>query len=175
MKSSYSFSIAFFLVLALVVVACSSAPKPEIAESTDTDRAQEIADSLAKCSADSIEREKNSSGKVSELALLMRDMEEELLQHKNSMKSGFYRSVDFRHQGLHTAQSTKANLRNDDYTAYANNYLIGVEALKTAVPDSIPSVHNQIVMKCIECHKSFCTGPIARIKKLRINPEKVSL
>jgi len=157
------------------MVSCAGTEKKASPTDTSDARAQHKADSLAKCRADSIEREKNSSGKVSELALLMRSMEEDLMNHKASLKSGLYQSMSFEHNGLHTAQSTKENLRNDDYTAYANSYLIGADALKTAVGDSIVSKHNQLVLKCIECHKSFCTGPISRIKKLRINPDKVSL
>lgn len=164
-----------FLASASMIFSCSGSEKKTSATETDDVLAQHIADSLAKCKADSIEREKNSTGKVSELALLMRKMEEDLSNHKASLKSGLYQSMSFNHEGLHTAQSTKQNLRNDDYTAYANSYLIGAEALKTAAGDSIASKHNQLVVKCIDCHKSFCTGPISRIKKLRINPEKVSL
>lgn len=174
MKHISPLSLVFFLAITAVMVACSGSPKP-VEETASTDREKEIADSLAKCAAASIEREKNSTGKVSELALLMRQMEEELQQHKASMKSGLYQSIEMRHEGLHTAQSTKANLRNDDYTAYANSYLQTVDELKVAVSDSIPAKHNRLVLKCIECHKSFCTGPIARIKKLKINPDRVSL
>ena len=160
------------LISASVIMFFSCQEKQATQHDADAKR---ITDSLLACKADSIEREKNSTGKVSELALLMRQMETELKAHKEALKSGAERNLNWSHEGIQTVQSTKANLRNDDYRAYGNSYLIGVDALSKAEGDSIVAKHNALVGKCIDCHKTFCTGPIVRIKKLRINPQNIAI
>lgn len=130
----------------------------------------------AACGVDTIQRENTEPNSAKELALLMRKMESDLMTFRTEMKRGKILEMKFDYSAIYTAEPTKSNLReNKDFSAYANSYLMGVDNLKTAPKDSVPSKYNLLVSKCVDCHNSFCTGPISRIKKLYVNAEKIKL
>lgn len=104
----------------------------------------------------------------SELALFMRKMDDDLVAHKQQLKAGNFDLIDIDHRAMLIATPTKIDNQDEQYVSYANSYLETVEALKTAPKDSMISMHNQWVAKCIDCHNSFCNGPIVRIQKRRM-------
>jgi hypothetical protein len=156
-------------ILALLLASCGS----EKTTANETSSVNE--DSLAKCDVDTVKREQLNPNGETELALLMRKMDEDLRAAKTAMKAGNGPDYSFVHDKIKTAEPTKKHIIGDPvFASFADIYLNSIKAIKEAPVDSIPAMHNKIIMNCIECHKSYCTGPITRIKKLRINPEKVS-
>jgi len=128
----------------------------------------------ATCTVDTVKRESINPNGETELALLMRKMDADLKAFRTEMKNGQIAEITFDHSTINTAEPTKKDLRdNADFTAYANSYLMGIENLKSASKDSVASKYNQLVAKCIQCHNTFCTGPITRIKKLKVNAENI--
>lgn len=112
----------------------------------------------------------NNPNKDSELTLLMRKMYDEADSIKASIKAGrgnitevFIAELEY----VHKAIPSDPKLSNPTFTAF--NELIITEA-KTlqSTPDSKVEGFNNLVNRCIDCHKTFCPGPIPRIKKLKI-------
>lgn len=101
----------------------------------------------------------------SELALFMRKMDEDLVAHKKQLKEGVFEPFTFDHTTMLIAEPTKIDNQDEQYVSYANSYLQTMEEMRNAPKDSMISLHNQWVAKCIECHNTFCNGPIVRIKK----------
>ncbi|MFY0673291.1 MAG: hypothetical protein JXQ87_07795 [Bacteroidia bacterium] len=165
MKRHLVLAFAFALVLA----SCGT-KKNKGSESSKTNE-----DSLAMCDVDTVKREQLNPNGETALALLMRKMDEDLRAAKTSMKEGKVPDYSFVHDAIKTAEPTKKHIIGDPvFASFSDVYLNSIKAIKESPKDSIPAMHNNIIMNCIECHKSYCTGPITRIKKLRINPEKVS-
>lgn len=106
----------------------------------------------------------------SELTLLMRKMYDQADSIKATIKAGtgnitkeFIDELEF----VHEAIPSDPKLSNPTFTAF--NELIITEA-KTlrATKEKREVGFNNLVNRCIECHKTFCPGPIPRIKKLKI-------
>lgn len=158
-------------LVALGLISCNANNK---SSDKAAQKEQHIKDSIAACSADTVARETLNPNGETALALLMRKMDDDLANFKTTMKKGEVPVIAFDHAGILTAEPTKKEIKGDeDYKAYANSYLIGLDNLKNAEVDSIPAKHNHLVNKCIECHRVFCTGPITRIKKLLVNPKNI--
>ncbi|MBI1184286.1 hypothetical protein GC194_08435 [bacterium] len=149
-------------ILAIGLLACSANKK-------------ETENTAATCAVDSTAKEADVN-KKSELAVLMRKMDADLREWKMEAKAGKRPDISLIYEAILTATPTKANLRDDeDFAAYANSYLMGIDRLKNSSNDSLAVCYNALVAKCIDCHNSFCTGPVSRIKKLAINPQKVAV
>ena len=105
--------------------------------------------------------------KDSELALLMRSMydDSELIRKAITTKK---LPKDFRQKfaELHTAKPTDADVKNETYKAMGNYFLTNLEKVYTE-KDQVKAF-NLMVESCVACHKTFCPGPIKKIKKLTI-------
>lgn len=112
----------------------------------------------------------NNPNEDSELTLLMRKIYDEADSIKATIKVGtgtitqeFIDELEL----VHGATPSKPQLSNPTFSAF--NELMILEA-KSLQSDSlnIKEGFNKLVNRCIECHKTFCPGPIPRIKKLKI-------
>lgn len=165
--------IYFLTLISFVAIACNdSQNKNESAKtepiSSSADEELSAVDTTAECESDGNFENPNGN---SELALLMKKMDEQLRENKQALKDGAMPSLDFEHAAIKTAESTKEGIMDDTYMAYASAYLNSVEQYKNAPQDSLIDAHNMVITNCISCHKSYCTGPISRIKKLRVKPK----
>lgn len=117
---------------------------------------------------DSADCEK-SSITDSELTLLMRDMEAEMKVAReciiNDQPLPDSISLDF--INIHSAIPTDPADHNEEFDVFAGAFLANVDRVKTA-DSSRTEIFNASVQSCIDCHHSFCPGPIERIGKLTI-------
>ncbi|MGB0431383.1 MAG: hypothetical protein ACPGLV_12985 [Bacteroidia bacterium] len=161
----------YFISIALLVfglIGCGN-DKGQVDHKND-----QSSDSVA-CAVDTNEAKQINPNGETELALLMRQMDSDLNAAKTAMRAGNLPNYNFVHNAIKTAEPTKKHIKGDPvFASFADVYINSIKAANNAEIDSIPAMHNKIIMNCIECHKSYCTGPIDRIRKLRINPEKVS-
>lgn len=136
---------------------------------------KEVVESGEQCSTDTSKRELGL-GQASELAEFMRHMDKALASVKKSLKSGEvpHENLDF--EAILRATPTKTGITDDaDYQAYAMAFLANVGQMDQVPIDSLAIQHNLVINSCIACHNSFCTGPIARIKKHLVNPENIKV
>ncbi|MGS2726682.1 hypothetical protein ACU8DI_08735 [Psychroserpens sp. BH13MA-6] len=106
----------------------------------------------------------------SEMSTLMQGMYAYNLQIKNEIKAGV-QPTEFPDVflNIHTAQLSDTKTRNDTFQFYSTEFikaerLVFVEDATKAVSQR----YNDAIMMCVACHKSECTGPIPKIKKLLI-------
>lgn len=70
---------------------------------------------------------------------------------------------------LHSAEMTKENGRTPAWNSFVNVF---IESQKTVI-DTLSNIelkerYNASINNCLGCHKTECTGPIPKIKKLLI-------
>lgn len=108
----------------------------------------------------------------SELAILMREMLAHAKYTKERIEDGLSEQTKFpeNHLKLVTAKATSPEKRGEGFNEYAEAYLASLKELHTPNGMRIYN-HNNLVNTCINCHKSFCTGPIPTIEKLIITNE----
>jgi cytochrome c556 len=113
---------------------------------------------------------KADSVKVSELALLMRDMYQDAEQMKADLQNGKL-PVDFREKfkAIHSAIPTEPLSNKPAFDAMAQGYLAEMDSIYSFT-DATKRVEkfNLMVQNCVTCHQQYCPGPIKRIKKLII-------
>lgn len=103
----------------------------------------------------------------SELALLMREMFEDGMRIKEQIEKGEQPKVLKKFEAIHTAAATQPEKVNDPaFDAFADTYLGLLKNLESADKAQIPQLHNVMVESCMNCHRTFCPGPMVRIKKL---------
>ena len=100
---------------------------------------------------------------TSELALLMRQMTDELEGVKDKIGRGEKFILDVNHSNLLVAKPTAAFMKKESYNGFAQTLIHQFNTLQ-AEP-SIKS-YNSVVTSCIACHEQSCPGPITRINKL---------
>ncbi len=113
----------------------------------------------------------NKLNKDSELTLLMRKMYNDADTIKQHIKAGtgtiteeFIKELAY----IHNATPSDPKLSNPTFTAFNNLILTEAKTLQTSSENKVEGF-NELVNRCIDCHKTFCPGPITRIKKLKIN------
>ena len=106
----------------------------------------------------------------SELALLMKKLVNDADSLKHVIASGKGNiSVDYLttiHKNL-SAEATDPNVKTDEFTAFNNIFENSAKELLLSDSNHIEGF-NKMIGNCVNCHNTFCPGPISRIEKLRI-------
>ena len=105
----------------------------------------------------------------SELALLMRQMHEQTAEIKEQIRSGnneipenFIKLLE----QIEGAEPTDPEVKTPTFSSF--NKILGTQARELSQQDSISTGDfNLLIEKCVECHQTFCPGPIKKINKLR--------
>jgi hypothetical protein len=106
----------------------------------------------------------------SELALLMRKMFEEgedikklITNNEGNITEEYIAELE----RIHTATPTDADVKTPEFEAYTKLMIDEANLLFSNDSNRVQGFNN-LVNRCINCHQSFCPGPIKRIKKLII-------
>jgi len=108
--------------------------------------------------------------KDSELTLLMRQVYNEADSIKKAIKAGEGSiTTEFiaKLEHVHNATPSDPKLKNTTFTAFNELILTEAKSLQSKPENKIEGF-NKLVNRCIDCHKTFCPGPIPRIQKLKI-------
>ena len=70
---------------------------------------------------------------------------------------------------IHTVSLTDPSERDDEFKTLAKSFIGFQKTTFSSKSDSIVYQFNQSINTCIECHKTRCTGPLPKIRKLLIN------
>lgn len=103
----------------------------------------------------------------SELALLMRDMTEETVAIRRALKNGEQHPLWNRIEELHTATPTDSTRTGPIFGAFSDSFIRSVKEMESA--DSLKVKHfNAVIDRCMDCHGTYCPGPMKRIKMLYV-------
>lgn len=102
----------------------------------------------------------------SELALLMREMDKDLMMIRNAIQTQqVLPDIREKFAKIHTAQHTDSTTQNKIFQTMANNFLHSVDNFYPA-QGALPKKFNLMVKNCLSCHQAYCPGPIIRIQRL---------
>ncbi len=105
----------------------------------------------------------------SEMTLLMRDMFVFQEASKKLIEKGALpKKFPERFKQIHTAELSDQFTHNTSFQNFTNLYFRNIENLDNSTKESVKNNFNIAIQSCIACHKTTCTGPITRIKKLLI-------
>lgn len=157
MKSKNNRFSVSFLALILFIVSCNQGKQAE--KNTE-----------AVIDESSVQVSETNPNGDSELAILMRTMFEEGEKIKTQIVSGegnispeYIEMIE----KCHTAVPTDPDVKTEEFTAFNN--LLSIEANKLLIPETdIKAGFNEMVNRCMDCHDTFCPGPMKRIRKLYI-------
>lgn len=153
-----TFSRLFFLGLILTWIGCSTQQNAEPKEQETTARdTVKVAPQLDR----------------SELALLMREMYDEMKLVSDSLKSGKAVKTKYleRYREIHTATPTDSQKIDELYHGMSDAFLASYESFENSEAGQT-EVFNAMVDQCLACHQQKCPGPAKIIRKLKINPEQ---
>lgn len=149
----------FFGIFSLLFSSCSSECEKE--ESCSKDKKE--------CAKDVEISPINPNGD-SELALLMRKMYDDadaikvlITNNKGNITQDYINELE----RIHTATPTDANVKTPEFEAYTKLMIEQANTLFSSETNRAEGF-NSLVNRCVECHQSFCPGPIKKIRKLNI-------
>jgi hypothetical protein len=110
--------------------------------------------------------DRNPNG-ASELAVLMREMEKqaEIWNGEIEKKESVLSPVPASFYTLKTAAVTKPAMKNENYDAFADDFINFSEALVKVPAEERTNAYNSMINGCMNCHTQMCPGPMVRIKK----------
>jgi hypothetical protein len=118
-------------------------------------------------SAMSLPQDMNPNGS-SDLSLLMRKMEKQLVEARPAVIQGNYKGTyPAEFDRLKTATPTDAQTKTEYYDVFADLYTSSVKNLFAAKAYQVEA-YNNVVNACLACHSQHCPGPVGRIRKLMI-------
>lgn len=105
----------------------------------------------------------------SEMALLMEEMYKanEDLKNKIINKEAIGDFSD-KFLNIHSAVLTNPKDRDANFEIFSKAFIENQQAIFSASPNEVKDQFNLMVNSCVACHKTTCSGPIPRIKKLLI-------
>lgn len=106
--------------------------------------------------------------KKSELAVLMRNMYNEFDSLKPLIQTGDIKATEWlsKYHQIDAATPTDSNDSGPVFISFAGGFKERL-GLLDQFPDSI-ALWNAMVASCVDCHKTYCPGPVKTINKLKI-------
>jgi hypothetical protein len=106
----------------------------------------------------------------SELTLLMRSMADEMKLLKASvLQDQLYTDWKVDYKQIHTAKPSTEAKKGPKFSEYARVFIAQLDRLKeNKTTTEIRPQYNLLVNSCIQCHETFCPGPLSMLKKLRV-------
>ncbi len=107
--------------------------------------------------------------KASELAALMRQMDNEMQVLRESVLRGDTvapEGLRFDYAALHTATPTDSSSITPGYHEMSDAFLEAVARFRQEEPAK--ETYNMVIETCLACHRQLCPGPVQRIQKLHI-------
>lgn len=149
-SSRFTIGLGVFGAVLIFVSACDG---PETGQPEKTDK-----------------REKQSEiimAEDSELALLMRQLTAETDAIRSALVAGKEHPLWTRIRDLHTATPTDSASSGPVFEGYASAFIGAVEQLEAA--DTLHTQYfNAVIDRCMDCHGTFCPGPMKRIRKFYV-------
>ena len=105
----------------------------------------------------------------SEMTLLMREMFTFQEESKKQIENGeLPKNFPEQFKKIHTAELSDQFTHDESFQNFTNLYLKNIDKLDNSTKENAKNNFNLAIQSCIACHKTTCTGPITRIKKLLI-------
>jgi hypothetical protein len=162
------------LLLAFAPAGCKRSPAREAAREAEPEctLATALKPGVPGSPGHLIQTARNPNGQ-SELAALMRTMQADLQAARAAIGRGERVSPMLaRHRKIRCSWPTQASDRDQAFDVNAQGYLRAIERLQTSPPDKdrAAAAFDGVLDACRTCHERVCSGALAAVEALRINP-----
>jgi len=141
-----------YKIILLVLVCISCSDKPRLKETEEKPKQELI------------------MYQPSEMANLMKVMYAYNLQLKEQIKEGKQPvSMPLDLMKLHSAEMSNGHSRTATWNSFVNVFIESQQMIADTLSNTnLKERYNNAINNCLACHKTECTGPIPKIKKLLI-------
>lgn len=157
---------AVLIAFIAITVACNNNANVQ------TKEANVVADSLsndtsASCESPSSTRYPNQD---KPMALMMRQMADNAQKMKNKLEAGEkIDAAEFPFIRFHLVEPTDPNVLQPQFYENARMFQEAHKALVGAPQNKQKEMYTAYINQCINCHQTYCSGPLKRIRKLVLN------
>lgn len=117
---------------------------------------------------------RNPNGQ-SELAALMRTMQADLQAARAAIGRGErVGAMLARHRKIRCSWPTQAADRDQTFDVSAQGYLRAIERLEASPPAAAAAAFDGVLDTCRTCHERVCSGALAAVEALRIQPRALA-
>lgn len=112
----------------------------------------------------------NFPNERSELAVLMRNLYNDIKAEKNLLQKGTKSDIDWKakYGNLLEAEPTDSNNVGGAFEGFGKSFLIQLEGYQNSNSETQIATYNNMISSCASCHQEYCPGPLVIIKKLPI-------
>lgn len=104
------------------------------------------------------------------MALMMRQMADDAQKMKDKIESGtLVKAVDFPFIRFHLVEPTDPDILQPQFYENARLFQVAHKALVTSGKEKQREMYTAYINQCINCHQTYCSGPLKRIRKLVLN------
>jgi len=138
-------------------------PKQEVTTTADS----KMNDSLSSCESSSSTKYPNQD---KPMALMMRQMADNAQKMKDKVEAG--EKIDaneFPFIRFHLVEPTDPNILQPQFYENARLFQQAHKALMSAPANKQKEMYTAYINQCINCHQTYCSGPLKRIRKLVLN------
>lgn len=108
-----------------------------------------------------------------DLSALMDRITKETKLLKKQIDSGktagkIFRNYGEDYQTILTANPSDESKKGEHFNDFALSFLKETERLRTSNEDGLKKQYNAVITACINCHSTYCPGPITMLKKMKV-------
>ncbi|TAE81507.1 MAG: hypothetical protein EAY81_09725 [Bacteroidetes bacterium] len=104
------------------------------------------------------------------MALMMRQMADNAQKMKDKIESGsIVNAADFPFIRFHLVEPTDPDILQPQFFENARMFQEAHKALVTSGKEKQREMYTAYIAQCINCHQTYCSGPLKRIRKLVLN------
>lgn len=164
------YQVALLVIIAFVaVIACNTSPKAEDKkEKSGIEVAVPQANHLD--TAEDCAKPTKYPNQDKPMALMMRQMADNAQKMKDKIESGaIVNAADFPFIRFHLVEPTDPDVLQPQFFENARMFQEAHKALVTSGKDKQREMYTAYIAQCINCHQTYCSGPLKRIRKLVLN------
>jgi len=106
----------------------------------------------------------------SELALLMRKMNQHVQQAREDVQNGrIPQAYPSEFEKIYSATPTTETTKKEYFNHYADVYISALRSYSKSEQENQKKNYNNLVSACIVCHTTHCPGPLMVIEKLPLD------
>ena len=157
-----------FIVAAIFIVACNNTPsnKTEVTQTAKQDTLNKVDTAGASCSTITTRYPNNDKP----MALMMRQMANNAQKMKDKIEAGeLVEDKLFPFIRFHLVEPTDPNVLQPQFFENARMFQEAHKNLINAPIAKQKEMYTLYINQCINCHQTYCSGPLKRIRKLVIN------
>ena len=159
-------AVGLLIAFIAVIVACNNNTNtPQKQKSAAVDSVS--TDTAASCESPSSNRYPNED---KPMALMMRQMADNAQKMKNKLEAGEkINASEFPFIRFHLVEPTDPNVLQPQFYENARTFQESHKALVNAPQAKQKQMYTAYINQCINCHQTYCSGPLKRIRKLVLN------